>query len=298
MMTAIYFRQSFTALSRFQGLKVFIMIVLLVMAALLGSEITFVIVSYLSGQTYAPLQGGNVYILNILVVLVAGVPIYVSEEWKTFANSKLLNQQYRLLQLEQQKTVFELELLRAKINPHFLYNVHNTIAGLISSDPDKAEKLLMLLSKFFRFSLTKDSATFHCLKDELEIIDTYLQMQKIRFGERLSYQIDVDSDILNLTIPSFILQPIVENAIKHGIEQSIEPGQVNVHISLVEDRLSMVISDSGPDFSPEPKNGLGMEMVMNKLGLLYRDDFIFELQNYPKKHVKIVVPKRDQYPIG
>jgi LytS/YehU family sensor histidine kinase len=226
----------------------------------------------------------------MLIALVTGIPIYVSEEWKNMLNSRISAQQYRVLQLEQQQTVFELELLRAKINPHFLYNMHNTIAGLISKDPSKAEELVVLLSKFFRFTLNKNSATFHSVTDELDIITTYLHMQQIRYENRMVYTIHADPKVLHLKIPSFILQPIVENAVKHGIETSAASGFIDVNIALDEKNMVITIADSGPHFPDTPGTGLGLQMVMNKLKLLYADDFTIEMNNLPKKYVRLTIP--------
>lgn len=200
------------------------MIVILIAAALAGSEITLLEQAAVTGSKFRFLSGGGMYILNIIIVLVTGLPIYVSEEWKEIMNVKVLSQQYQLLQLEQQHTVFELELLRAKVNPHFLYNVHNSIAGLITKDPGKAEKMVLLLSRFFRLTLNKSSATFHSVADEIEIIRTYLELQHIRYGNQLHYHINANKALLHLQMPSFLLQPLVENAVKHGIERSAENG--------------------------------------------------------------------------
>lgn len=299
MMLVITYRSFFTMVTSIQSIKMIIMIMLLILAALTGSEIMFFVQSFLwKNGHYEWFKGGNIYILNILIVLVTGIPIYVSEEWKSLLNSQILNQQYRVLELEQQKTAFELELLRAKVNPHFLYNVHNTIAGLISKDPVKAEEMVLLLSKFFRFTLNKNSATFHSVTDELAIIRTYLEMQKIRFGNRMNYEIDVDPEALSLQIPSFILQPIVENAVKHGIEKRAENGFVHVGIKLNDKDILITISDSGPDFSAIPGSGMGLQMVRSKLNLLCPGNFTFELINKPEKYVRITIPNRNQNVAG
>lgn len=295
MMLVITYRNFFTMATSIQSFKMIIMIILLVLAALAGSEIMFFVQSVLwKNGHYEWFEGGNIYVLNILIVLVTGIPIYISEEWKSLLNSRILNQQYRVLELEQQKTAFELELLRAKVNPHFLYNVHNTIAGLISKDPAKAEEMVLLLSKFFRFTLSKNSATFHAVSDEIAIIRTYLDMQKIRFGERMNYEIKVDPDGLTLQIPSFILQPIVENAVKHGIEKRAGTGFINVEIRQAENDMLITVSDSGPAFSTIPGSGMGLQMVRSKLGLLYPENFTLELNNEPEKYVWITIPKRNQ----
>lgn len=294
MMLAIYCRHYFIHISRYQAVKMIIMICLLTGAAMIGSEFTLAVRSLMvPGEPYRWLNGGSLYVLNILIALVTGLPIYVSEEFKDILRSRISTQQYRLLQLEQQQTVFELELLRAKINPHFLYNVHNTIAGLIEKDPVKAEEMVLLLSRFFRFSLSKNSATFHSVSDELEVITTYLNMQQIRFEDRMTYNIEVDPLALAIPIPSFILQPVVENAVKHGIENSAASGFIQVKIALVEERMIIVISDSGPAFPDQPGTGSGLQMVMNKLRLLYADDYKITFNNVPEKYIQLTIPGKD-----
>lgn len=298
MMLAIYQRHYFTNITPYPGVKVIIMILLLTVVALVGSELTFITQSILPGWHYKPFSGGSIYVLNVLVVMVVAMPLYASEEWKSLANARILHQQYRVLQLEQQQTVFELELLRAKINPHFLYNMHNTIAGLISKDPVKAEELVLLLSKFFRFTLNKDSATFHSVHDELDIITTYLHMQQIRYENRMVYKITAAPETLHLQIPSFILQPLVENAIKHGIESSAESGFIDVDIVMNGDKMVISIADSGPVFPDVPGSGMGLQMVMNKLKLLYADDFKIELNNIPDKYVRLIIPGNNHNRVG
>ncbi len=153
--------------------------------------------------------------------------------------------------------------------------------------------MVMLLSKFFRFTLNKDSSTYHTVADELDIVKTYLNMQQIRYEKKLSYQIHAAAETLNLPIPSFILQPVVENAVKHGIETSIDTGVIAVNIELAGMYLQITVADSGPPFPDQPGSGAGLTMVMNKLKLLYGDEFKMELINSPEKHVRFVLPKRN-----
>ncbi|WP_432712403.1 sensor histidine kinase [Pedobacter sp.] len=292
MMLVINYRYYFIGITNFQSLKTVIMMVLLVAAALLGSELTFLLQAMiLPGQHYQLFNGGSIYVLNCLIVLVTGIPIYVSEEWKNILESRISSQQYRVLQLEQQQTLIELELLRAKVNPHFLYNVHNTIAGLISKDPQKAEEMVILLSKFFRFTLNKNSATFHPLSEELAIVKTYLELQQIRYQKRMRYSIMADQEILNLQVPSFVLQPLVENAVIHGIEKTMASGLIKVGITVDEQHLIMTISDTGPPFLMEAGSGNGLQMVMNKLTLLYETRYTIEFNNSSEKHVRITLPR-------
>lgn len=293
MMLAIYFRHHFTSITDSPYLKVSIMILLLIVAAVLGSALTLILKALIYRTSFNFFDSSGFYVLNILIALVAGIPIYVSEEWKENLNSRVVTQQFKLLQLEQQNTLFELELLRAKINPHFLYNVHNSIAGLISKDPQKAEKMVLLLSKFFRFTLNKTSATYHSISDEVDIINTYLELQAIRYEDRLSYAIDVDQAILGLQMPSFILQPLVENAIKHGIEKISGKGSIDVAINIEDDNINIKVADSGTDFPDLPSIGMGLQTVNNKLRLLYKENFKLIISKVPEKYVELIFPQRN-----
>ena len=293
MMLCIYNSKYLNLITQTQSLKVAFMIGILIIAAVAGTELTFFINSLILGSTYQFLAGSDIYILNILVVLVIGIPIYINEEWKHNVESQVLNQQLQLLQLEQQNTLFELELLRAKVNPHFLYNMHNSIAGLITQDPGKAEKMVLLLSKFFRFTLNKGSSTFHTIADEIEIIKTYLELQRIRYGERLNYAIHVEDDLLHLRIPSYVLQPLVENSIKHGLEKITGTGNIVIDVCTNDEHLNIKVSDSGPAFPDSPGTGTGWHLVNNKLRLLYKENFKMEFCNTPEKYVELVLPKNN-----
>lgn len=291
MMTCVYQRRYFLWITSYQSLKILIMIILLCIAALLGTGFSLWSQTLLTPSGHFVLfSGSNIYVLNILIVLVTGLPIYVSEEAKENLNNRLINQQYRLLQLEKQQAEAELELLRAKVNPHFLYNVHNTIAGLIKTDASKAEQMILLLSKFFRFTLNKTSTGLHSIEDELDIVHTYLQLQQIRYGNRLKYQINVEPEIVYQQIPSFILQPLVENAVKHGIEQSASQGLITVQINIDDQKMVLMVGDSGSDFPEVPGTGHGLSIIMNKLKLLYGNDYSLELINKPQKNVRIIIP--------
>jgi len=292
MMGVIHFRFYLTRRLRQDSARILVMIAALTATAVAGTELILVLQSFLpSGERYRPFSGGSIYFLNVLIVLVTGIPIYVSEESKSRLAMRIADQQYRLLQLEQQQTAAELQLLRAKINPHFLYNVHNTIAGLISGDPSKAEQLVLLLSGFFRLTLGKDSSGFHSVRDELEIADTWLRMQHIRFGDRMKYTIDADPELLDLPMPSFLLQPLIENAVKHGIEPATDSGWVEIRIVSGQSGLVVRIADSGAAFPEYPGSGHGLNMVLTKLKLLYGDNYTFELNNNPK-YVHLVIPAR------
>lgn len=197
-------------------------------------------------------------------------------------NRKISEKEYQLLNLEKLKSKAQLDALEAKINPHFLYNALNSIAGLIHEQPNQAEEMTIQLSKLFRYTTGRTEESFHTLFDELEIIRAYLSIEEVRFGHRLSYTIACDESLYSQQIPRFLLQPLVENAIKHGISKIAEKGIIEVTIKQDNDLLTIQIQDNGPDFAETLGGGFGLRSVKEKLKLLYSNKASLELKNNPK----------------
>jgi len=147
--------------------------------------------------------------------------------------------------LSRQLVEAELRALRSQVNPHFLFNSLNTIASLIPSEPEKAEKMTVRLSSIFRYVLTHTDRPFSSLHDEVEFLRTLLEIEQIRFGERLSVGFEVDPVVGQVMIPSLILQPLVENAIKHGIAPRIGKSQITVTARCVAGMIQVDIEDDG-----------------------------------------------------
>jgi two-component system sensor histidine kinase LytS len=173
----------------------------------------------------------------------------------------------------------ELKALRAQINPHFLFNALNTIVSLTRTNPGKARHLLIELSEFFRRSL-KTPRDFITLKEELEQVDSYLALEKARFGERLIVEKQINQDIMELHIPTFTLQPIVENAVKHGLLTKEEGGTVTIAAAKYDKHVEIVISDNGEGIPPTVLKqvfnhgfgkgaGIGLTNVRDRLQALY-----------------------------
>ncbi len=234
----------------------------------------------------------QIYALGNL--LVANAFLYVLQQGRQLTR-KLSEQEFQLLNLEKLKTRAELDALQAKINPHFLYNALNSIASLVHENPDKAEEMTLLLSKLFRYSTGRDGELFASLADELEMVRTYLQVEQVRFGNRLTFSVDISDPALNnLRLPQFLLQPIVENAIKHGIAKRADSGRIDVRIyeksrSDGPSELQLCVHDNGPAFPDNMSGGYGLRSIQDKLKLLYGDDARVELQNWPLKQVLISI---------
>ncbi|GAB4034707.1 histidine kinase [Spirosoma gilvum] len=227
------------------------------------------------------------YILGDL--LIANMFLYVLQQGRQLTR-KLSEQEFQLLNLEKLKTRAELDALQAKINPHFLYNSLNSIASLVHEDPDKAEEMTLLLSKLFRYSTGRTGELYATLADELEMVRTYLQVEQVRFGNRLTFSVEVSDPALNdLKLPQFLLQPIVENAIKHGIAKRADSGRIDVRIYEKAGELCLCVHDNGPAFPDNMDGGYGLRSIQDKLKLLYGNDARVELQNWPLKQVLLSI---------
>ncbi len=229
----------------------------------------------------------NLYIL--LPMLVSCIYLWYWQRNRRM-NRKISEQEYQLLNLEKLKSKAQLDALEARINPHFLYNSLNSITELIHADPDKAEEMTIQLSKLFRYTTGRNEANFHAISEELEIIKSYLAIEQIRFGNRLTYQINCEESIKNQQISRFLLQPLVENAIKHGISKISQDGKIEVSILQIDNFIHIKIHDNGPAFDESLGSGFGLRGIREKLRIVYGQKATFELQNQPQKAVLISYP--------
>lgn len=172
-------------------------------------------------------------------------------------------------------TTAQLQMLRYQINPHFLFNSLNSIKALTYENPEQAGIMLTELSEFLRTTLCYNDKVYIPVKEEIEIIEKYLSIEKIRFEERLNYKIGYDKKILGKEILCFITQPIVENAIKHGLENNPAGIDINISFTRIEDYLSIEIENTGILKNPDNSNGKGLKNVMERLENAYSKEYIF-----------------------
>ncbi|MGA0557831.1 sensor histidine kinase [Larkinella sp. VNQ87] len=237
-------------------------------------------------------KGNNTSMLYLLGPIVVGNLFFYFQQRAQTYTRKITEQEYQLLHLEQQKTRAELEALQAKINPHFLYNALNSIASLVHDEPDRAERMVLLLSKLFRYTTGMKNRYFNTVADELEMVRTYLDVEQVRFGDRLTYRIDLtDPDLNEVQIPLFLLQPLVENAIKHGISKVAGPGAILVRITEEKGWLYLRIHDNGPAFPEELVAGYGLQSIQDKLKILYGNEARLLVENQPRKEVVVQIRK-------
>ena len=190
--------------------------------------------------------------------------------------AKMLANQIITSRFEQQKSLLvtsELKLVQAQINPHFLFNALNTVASVIRTDPSKARDLVLHLSNYFRKNL-KRSGELATLRDELDHVQSYLEIEKARFADRLRVDIAIDESLLDIWVPTFTLQPLVENAIKHGLSHVLEGGSIGVRAEAREGTLFLVVEDNAGTYDDAANgDGLGMGIVDKRIKNLYGDGF-------------------------
>lgn len=184
------------------------------------------------------------------------------------------------IQLESNLKESQLNTLKGQINPHFMFNSLNNIRGLILEDVDKARFMLTSLSETLRYSLTKSDSNSIALEDELEMIENYIAISKIQFEDRLKFTKNINKSVFNIKIPPMIIQMLVENAIKHGISNLKDGGEVNLSAYLDENQLRIEVSNTGQ--LNQNKNGtqLGLHNIKRRLELLYGEKSTFNLKGF------------------
>jgi two-component system, LytTR family, sensor kinase len=179
--------------------------------------------------------------------------------------------------------------IQSRINPHFLYNALNSIASLARTEPRKTEEMALQLAKFYGQCSNIKSKPLITLAEELEILKSYLMIEKIRFGDRLQVILPTDDDVMECMIPSFTLQPIVENAIKYGYNTEENVISIRITANTNDKSLTLRIYDSGPPFSGDMHSGYGLNSIAKKLKVLYPDRHTISFINEPEKCVEMVL---------
>jgi tetratricopeptide (TPR) repeat protein len=209
---------------------------------------------------------------------------------------KLKQKKINELKLEERRVRAELSSLESKINPHFLFNSISSISELISFDPASAKKMLQNISGLLRYTLRTSKNEFVHLDEEIMMIRKYLEIEKIRFGKRLEFSIEIPENLSNMLIPPLLIQPLVENSIKHGLSNRLEGGIVKISAyEKIPGRVTIEVEDNGiskeGDGKPEG-NGIGLSSVKERLALVYRSEHSFKVEKDNGFKVIITIPKK------
>jgi len=210
--------------------------------------------------------------------------------------AKLISNQILTGRYIQQQTLLsqsEIRLLHAQVNPHFLFNTLNTISAVTRKDPQKARQLIQHLSQFFRSNLKQDIEQV-TIKEELTHVHSYLEIELARFAERLTLSEHIDQTLLSIKIPTFTLQPLIENAIKHGTSTLLGQGELKINVYLTEQHntnvvVLEVIDNAGCYKKPVDSSGLGTQIVDKRIKNQYGEQYGLTLSCVPNQFTKATI---------
>ncbi len=198
----------------------------------------------------------------------------------------------RTAQLAAQLAQAQLHALKMQIQPHFLFNTLNSIAALLHKDVEAADKMIARLGDFLRLTLKASNAQAVHLEQELEFLKCYLEIQYLRFQDRLSVNFEIDPQTLPVLVPNLILQPIIENAVGHGVAGQTSTGQITVRALKKNGRLKVEVEDNGPGLKMNPNgtaSGIGLNNTRARLEQLYGDNYLFEIANSAPRGVIVTL---------
>jgi two-component system, LytTR family, sensor kinase len=221
-----------------------------------------------------------------------------SENYGIYGLILLLNQVFRYYrryregelrasQLETQLTQAQLQALKMQLHPHFLFNTLHSISALLHRDPDTADRMIARLGDFLRLTLDNSGAQEVSLEKELEFLKCYLDIERVRFQDRLTTSLDVEPRALDAQVPNLILQPIVENALRHGLAQRSAPGHLEISAKRDNGSLRIEVKDNGPGLAAVKgqagivREGLGLSNTRARLEQLYGGAHRFSIENAP-----------------
>ncbi len=200
-----------------------------------------------------------------------------------------------LAEAKLQVTEAQLQALKMQLHPHFLFNTLNSISALLDEDAEAADQMLARLGDFLRMTLQNSGAQQVTLQEELEFLRCYLEIERVRFQDRLTVTMNIDAETLEARVPNLILQPIVENAIRHGIVSRIAPGQIEISAILTGDALQLRVKDNGPGLGSVDggraivKEGLGLANTRARLGRMYGAAHKFEMSDAPEGGLQVTL---------
>jgi two-component system LytT family sensor kinase len=216
---------------------------------------------------------------------------------------KVWNNTRNEMKLEQQRTLLmeaRLQALTSQINPHFLFNTLNSVSSLIRLNPEEARVMILKLSRILRRLLRKHEH-LSPLRDELDFIDDYLSIEQIRYGGKLRFEKHIEAGTLDMLVPSMLLQPLVENCIKHGLSGKVEGGMIVLRAQRQRSMLHLTVEDDGAGISPERlsnlvSSGIGVNNVSERLKVLFGEEGRLRIESIEGQgtRVEIQVPESPQ----
>jgi len=247
-----------------------------VIAIPIGTSVGVVLAALITGGDLMQVitEHPNQLVLTLVVSLIFGTGFsyyFYSRQVIAEANAALKEQAFSRAANEQRMAQANLRLLQAQIEPHFLFNTLSNILSLIRGEPEKAERMLQDLTDYLRVALQRTRTEQVTLGDEIMLLRAYLGIQKVRMGERLSYSIAVPDELNALRVPPLIIQPLAENAVRHGLEPQAQGGEILVRANRAGNHLTIEIADTGSGIAEHSVPGIGIANVRARLQGLYGD---------------------------
>ena len=201
------------------------------------------------------------------------------------------------IQLNETIIESELNLLKSQINPHFLFNSLNSISSLTISDGEKAREMIIKLSDFLRHTVSKDNNRFTTLGKEIENVKRYLEIEKIRFGKKLQFEFNLEGECNEVAIPVMILQPLYENAVKHGVYESTSTVSIKTNCQMREDHLQIsIVNNYDSDAAARKGAGIGLKNINDRLKLIYKNDKLIKTTKSESDFkVELFIPYRSKH---
>lgn len=269
-----------------EGYKFVLLLSGLIVAIFLGNEITALIdrrVFGSDGYTFLDYHGRRDLEIGFAFAFTLGN--FMNNLRRYFFGLRQQNKKLKVTESKALASQAELNAIQASVNPHFLYNSLNSIASLAKVDANKTEKMALALSKFYKYHSNRSQEPLVSIAEEVAMVENYLDIEKIRFGERLKSKFVVEEAVKSCKIPHFLLQPLVENAVKYGYNGEKETIEIELTIGKQNKDLVIQLYDQGKPFDEDLGLGYGLKSVTNKLKLLFPERYTMEFVNKPRKHI-------------
>ena len=269
---------------------VFIAMIGIASGTLIGVQIGFFILHQIFSVTLIQ-PGKSLFQAIILAITFGGLAWYFFYSKARIKVSNEVIQEEKIKRLASEKEALEanLRLLQAQIEPHFLFNTLSNVLSLIDTDQAKGKSMLVDLIQYMRTSLSRTLPEATTLDQELNMIKAYLNIQKIRMGERLHFNIELPDAVRKLPFPPMLLQPLVENAIKHGLEPKMEGGEITIKVLKKNDLIRIEVMDTGLGFPSFQKVGVGIGNVRERIKLLYGEKGRLILEENEPNGVRAII---------
>jgi two-component system LytT family sensor kinase len=272
------------------------MVGLFLLGGIVGTEVALGIFYIALGWTINLATHVRVLMFNLVLSVIFGsvsVLYFTLRERAQRLGMALKEKELSEERLTRLKTKAELEALQTKVNPHFLFNTLNSIASLISENPKAAEETVEKLSELFRHSLRHTEKNTVTVAEEFDLIRTYLEIEKVRLGDRLQYEVKCEDRVRDAELPAMLIQPLVENSIKHGIAPKIGGGRILVEAKESNGTCVITVRDNGRGFQNAGEaSGFGLRSIQDRLRLLYGEKASLEIVQNGQSEIIITFPLR------